>query len=261
MSRRVRALLGLCACAGLLLGCRTAIPPAIPLPADDPRPRAMLAAWEAHAAARRGLRGVAKLAVDGGTDGVRLRGKQVLVVERPARLRVEILGFLNQTAAVLVTDGDTFEFFDAEERRFERGEVHPGLLWEVAHLALTPEEAVGLLLGAPLPEEELVVASARTAGEGGLRVALADATGAVRREVAFDAEGRLREVAALRGDGVVEWRAGFDDYELLDGMPFAHEISLDVLAGHTLATLSLRDVELNPELPDGLFRLRAPRRR
>ena len=39
---------------------------------------------------------------------------------------------------------------------------------------------------------------------------------------------------------------------------FAHAISLDVAAGRTHAEISLRDVELNPELSPDIFRLRLP---
>jgi len=39
---------------------------------------------------------------------------------------------------------------------------------------------------------------------------------------------------------------------------FAHSIVLDVAADGTHVEISLRDVELNPELPPGIFRIRAP---
>jgi outer membrane lipoprotein-sorting protein len=44
----------------------------------------------------------------------------------------------------------------------------------------------------------------------------------------------------------------------VDGQPFAHALTLDVAAGDTRAEISLRDVELNPELPPDIFRLRQP---
>jgi len=243
--------------AWLLLAsaCRTVVP-AVPLPPDDPRPTAFLSRWAELAAERRGLRGIARLAVD--ADAVEIRGKQVLVVERPARLRVEILGFLGQTQAVLVTDGDRFELFRAADGDFESGDVRPGLLWEVAHLALTPAEAVGLLLGVPVPDAELRTVRAELSGDGEIWIDLADAGGSVRQRVAFDAEARLREVEMREPGGRVTWRARFDDYARVGDAPFARKISLDVLAGGTHAEISFRDVEINPDLPDGVFALRKP---
>jgi hypothetical protein len=236
--------------------CRTVVP-AVPLLPDDPRPAAFLAQWDAAAKARRALRGRAHLAVDGENGRVRIRGKQIVVLERPARLRIEVLGFLNQTAAVIATDGERFEVFRSGDRSYEAGAVHPGLLWREAHLALTPEEAVEVLLGVPAPGSGLVPARAVDAREELIRMDLVDAEQRVRRRVAFDSTGRLREFEVLGDDGVVLWRARFDDYAPVDGVPFAHEIVLDVTAGVAHVEITLRDVELNPELPPDIFRLRA----
>lgn len=237
--------------------CRTVIP-AIPLAPDDPRPAAFLAQWDEAVQERRSLRGRARLAVDSDGGDVRIRGKEIVVLERPARMRVEVQGFLNQTAAVIATDGERFEIFRSDARSYETGTVHPALLWQEAHLALTPEEAVEVLLGAPAPGAGLVPARAVDVGEGLIRMDLVDAEGRVRRRAAFDTAARLREFEVIGGDGAVLWRAQFGDYAPVDGVPFAHAIVLDVAAGVTHVEISLRDVELNPELPPDIFRLRAP---
>jgi hypothetical protein len=238
--------------------CRTLAPVAIPLAPDDPRPALLLDAWAHAAGERRGLRARARLAVDGGSGAVRLRGKQILVLERPSRLRVEILGLLGQTVAVLTTEGERFELFRAEDRSYETGDVHPDLLWEQAYLALTPEEAIDLLLGLPAPDRSLALVAALGDGAGGVSLELADAAGRLRRRAGFDAEGRLRWLEALDGADALVWRAEFDEYAAVGGEPFAHAVSIEVSAGRTRAEISLRDVELNPELPPDIFRLRAP---
>ena len=238
--------------------CQTPVPVAIPLPPDDPRPAALLEAWTRAAGERRGLRGRARLAVDGANGAVRLRGKQILVLERPSQLRVEILGLLNQTVAVLTTDGERFELFRAEDRSYETGSVHPDLLWEQAYLALTPEEAIGLLLGLPAPDRSLAPVAALGDAAGGVSLELADAARRLRRRAGFDVEGRLRWLEVLDGADALVWRAEFDEYAAVGGEPFAHAVSIEVSAGRTRAEISLRDVELNPELPPDIFRLRAP---
>jgi outer membrane lipoprotein-sorting protein len=237
--------------------CRT-LPPAIPLAPDDPRPEAGLAQWAEAARDRHSLRGRARLAVDGDDGEVRIRGKEIVVLERPARMRVEVLGFLKQTAAVIATDGERFEIFRSADRSYETGEVHAQLLWREAHLALTPEEAVEVLLGVPALGAGLVPARAVDAGEGWIRMDLVDAERRVRQRVAFDAASRLREFEVVGDDGAALWRAEFGDYASIDGVPFAHAIVLDVTAGAAHVEISLRDVELNPELPPDIFRLRAP---
>jgi hypothetical protein len=248
--RRAALLVVLLAAAA---GCRS-VPTELALAADDPRPAALLRAWEQQAASRRALRGRAHLAVDG--DALQVRAKQILVLERPSRLRVEVQGLLSQTLAVLVTDGPRYELFRAETASFESGDVHPGLLWQVAHLALTPEEAIDLVLGAPRVDASLAPLRAFASGAGEVTVELGDAAGRGLERRAFDGAGQLRRLDRLAGDGSVAWSARFDRYQPVAGVPFAHQIQLDVAQPPTRAELELSSVELNPVLPADIFRLR-----
>jgi hypothetical protein len=195
--------------------------------------------------------------VDGDGD-VRFRLRQRVALERPGRLRIEVLGLFDQTLAVLTTDGAQFALFRVEDRSFETGEVHPGLLWEQARLALTPDEAIDLLLGVPRPGRDFVALGAASTGNGSIRVELGPSGGPVRQRALFDADERLRAVELIRSDGRLVWRAQYGDYSDVDGRPFAHEILLEVAAGGTRAEISLRDVELDPELPPEIFLLRVP---
>jgi len=241
----------------LAAACRTPAP-LRRLPASDLRPRALLEEWSERAGGRHALRGTLRLAVDAeqsGRDDVRLRSKQLLVLERPALLRVEVLGFLDTTVAVLATDGERYELFQAGERRFETGPVHDDLLWQVARLDLTPAEAVDLILGVPDPGAALVATAAFDAGDGRIRIQLSDEAGAVRRLVDFDAQQRLRWLQVRRESGAVAWEAHFDDYADVAGAPVAHEISVVLGDGRSRARISLRDVELNPTLTPDIFRL------
>ncbi|MGE4609035.1 MAG: hypothetical protein AAEJ52_20055, partial [Myxococcota bacterium] len=109
------------------VSCQT--PPERVLGPDDPSALAVLGQWVESAETRTGLRGRARLAVDSADGSIAARGKHVLVVQTPSRLRVEVLGFLNQTLAVVVTDGDRFEVLRTQDRLHEVGELGPTLLW------------------------------------------------------------------------------------------------------------------------------------
>jgi hypothetical protein len=257
----VRRPLAWLALIALATGCVSTIP-ATPLPAADPRPAALLEAWHAHTAGRAALQAVARLAVDApgaGANGgdLSFRSKQRMWLARPAQLRVEVLGFLDTTLAVLVTDGERYSLFQSQEQRLEEGEVYPELLWDAARLALTPAEAVEVILGAPEPDAGLARGAAYLVGER-VRIALVDPGGAVRRWVEFGAGGELRRLAQADEQGGVAWEALFDDFAEIDGAPFARNVALRSSSGRAQAELVLRTVELNPNVPADIFRLRPP---
>ncbi|MBW2698468.1 MAG: hypothetical protein JRE70_18435, partial [Deltaproteobacteria bacterium] len=131
-----------------LLACRTPMP-AVPLPADDPRPHVLLESLRERAEGRTALRARAKL--DLSSPDLRVSRPQRMAVARPLRLRVEVIGLFNQLAAILVTNGHVYQVYDARSAHLEEGIVSEGLLWRVARVDLSPSEAVDILLGAPLP--------------------------------------------------------------------------------------------------------------
>ena len=234
--------------------CATSIP-LQPLSPGDPRPRQLLDDWVERTSQRQRLRGLARLTVDRKDGSVRIRGKQLVVLERPSRLRLEILGFLNQSLAVIATDGEGFEVYRAENQSYQAGEVDERLLWNEAGIDLSPEEAVAVLLGVPIAEPLPAPVNAVRDRDGRIRIDLADTQGTVVQRATFDPAGRLRALEVLDDSGAVLWAAQFDEYRDIGGSPFAHSIGLDVRSGMTRVEISFRNVELNPDLPPGLFRL------
>lgn len=234
--------------------CATPIP-LQPLSPGDPLPRRLLDDWVERASQRERLRGLVRLAVDRNDGSVQLPGKLLVVLERPSRLRIEVLGFLNQPLAVIATDGKGFEVYRAEDQSYEAGEVDDRLLWNEAGIDLSTEEAVAVLLGVPVSEPLLALANAVRAGDGWIQIDLADAQGTVVQRATFDPDGLLRAFEVLDDLGAIVWAAQFDEYRDVDGSPFAYSIGLDVRSGETRAEISFRKVELNPDLPPGLFRL------
>jgi hypothetical protein len=177
----------------------------------------------------------------------------VLVAERPARLRVEVHGFLNQLVAVLASDGHSFALYRPGAPGLERGPVHASLLEEVTGLPLRPEEAVAVLLGAPTLGAARP-GRAEALSDGTLRVELA---GDEARRVTFDEAWNLRRLEVWEGGRVLHVR--YDDYRPVGGVPFAHAIELEFSEPEARAEVSFQEVELNPELPPGTFTLRLAR--
>jgi len=254
--RRARLRAAALLAASILAACRT-VGPALPgLAPEDPRPAALLAGLAVSAAERTALRAEARVSIEGQRRAS--FSKQLLLLERPARLRLEIVGLLGQRVAVLATDGARYDLYRAEHPALESGEVHAGILFDVAGLALTPEEAVQLALGVPLlPTEGTPAAeSAAALPEGGVRVVLrARAAEEPRRTLEFDAAGHLARYAVHAPGGALVFEARYDDYRDVAGSAFAFAIAVELPATGTHAELQFRWVELNPALSDDLFRL------
>jgi hypothetical protein len=250
VSRRAFALVALLL---LVVGCQS-LPTATPLPPGDLRPQAYLRDLAARGAERRALRGVAKVALEG--PGGASRSRQILVLERPARMRVEVQGFLNQLVAVLVSDGERFELFRAEDRSVEQGDVHPGILYQVAGIPLRPEAVVEVLLGAPDLGPRALPGPAALLSDGDVRVDLVEEGGVGLRRLRFDAEANLRQLDVLTDDGQLAWRVRFEDYRRVGELSFAHDVALDFPLAEARAEVSFQQVELNPELPPDVFGLR-----
>ncbi|MFQ5514632.1 MAG: hypothetical protein ACE5FG_09340 [Myxococcota bacterium] len=250
MTRARRAAL-LLAVLGLA-ACRTPQPPATIVLGEEGRVAVWLEHLETRAKERHSVRAQGKLHLRG-PDGSG-SARQVLLAERPSRLRLESLNLWGQVQTLLVTDGERFAFYDGHA--LERGALHPDLLRERLGLDLEPEEAVQQLLGiAPLPEGS---------GDPHLRILAVWAIGDDRivelpdRRLRFAADGTLRGAERLDADGNPRWRAHYARWRELPAGLYPFEMSFEFPSTGLQAKLELREVELDPLLDASLFRI-APR--
>jgi hypothetical protein len=236
----------------LIVGCRTA-PVSVGESLDPASPdvQAALADFLVQARAHQSLRGSARITLEG------VRGasfaRHLVVLERPAHVRMEVMGLAGQRIAVLATDGERFDLYRAETASVESGLVHPGLLAEVGGVPLTPAELVALLLGAlPVPVDELQ--SAVRGGDGRLALTWPGPEGEHLTAI-LDAEGRLQALRLEDASGIERVSASYADHRPANEGFFAHQVTLDFGSRGLRAEVNFRQVELDPELPEGLFRL------
>ena len=170
-------------------------------------------------------------------------------------MRVALQSPVRTTVAILVTDGTEYALRGADGSR-ESGPVHRALLWEVARLDLTPEQAVDVILGVPGLAAALSPGRCYAGPGGELRLELVDEAGRVARVADFDAEGRLSRLEVRDPAQQPSLVVRLSDYAVVAGTPLAHELSIE--AGGVLATLNLSDAELNPALPADIFRVELP---
>ncbi len=269
-------------------GCRTAPPGTFvrgqPLPLEDARASRVFDAYLEATATRNALRGSARVSLVG--PDFKLNRPQNIVIERPARLRFEVIGLFEQLAAVLVSDGLYYGFYDAATGEMEQGPLTPTILWDLARVDVGVGEAVGLLLGAPRPS----AGGGRAAvwQEADERIGLAFArAGAPRSDecgepvergwtdpacfrgpeslreggdaFVFDRDGRLAELRAFDPDGVLRYRARFEEYRSLgDGAEqgeFPNLVTIESAAARSEARFAWKRVMLAGAIEDRLFRL------
>lgn len=243
-----------------LVGCRTLAPrePGLPIDIGDVRISHLLGELERRGEERISMRARARLSLD--APDLRFRRPQRVAARRPDRLRVEILGLFDQVAAVLVTGDRHYQFYDVGSGDLDEGLLSPELLWRMARVELRAEEAVELLLGAPRRWPDSVTLGAWELPDGSVAIALADAAGKLRQRLRFDADGRLRRASLFGESGQPRWEAGFDDYRMLEGVPFAFRVELRFPRQEARAVFAFTDAELNPDLPGDVFTLRLPPR-
>jgi hypothetical protein len=224
---------------------------------DDPRPDALIRGLVRTADARQGLRGQARFFLD--APDLRFHRPQRMALQRPARVRVEVLAFLGQVAGVLAIDGSRYQFLDTAAHALQQGPVTPDLLWRVARIDLSAVEVVDLLLGAPLPAPGLSRGPAWQGPEGQITIDFRDGEGRSLQRFQFDAEGRLQQIRSVDDAGEDIWTVDYSDYRQLDAGAFAHQIELRFPRVEARSKFSFSAVELNPELPEALFHLDPPR--
>ena len=161
---------------------------------------------------------------------------------------------MGQRALVLATDGAGYDVFRAGEPGIERGDVHPGVLWEVAGIPLTPAAAVAVLMAIPeMPEP----------GGSGPDLDWDGATGEAvlgypEATYRFDASGSLRGYR-WHPDGHAWVVARYDDWQGEGDERLPRQIALEFPSSGGRVAVTVQSIEVNPEFPPGLFRLPPPR--
>ena len=133
--------------AAVLHGCAVSRPPSPhPAPATLPSGVELDAALAARRYAVQGLRALARLRYTDGADTASAR--QAVVVERPDRVRVEVLSMLG-AVFLLVTDHGQLTAYVRDEHTVYRGAASPQNLARYARIGVPIDALVDLLLATP----------------------------------------------------------------------------------------------------------------
>jgi hypothetical protein len=213
----------------------------IPVPLE--RAGEALAVLARDAGQRTSLRARGRLELDVPAGDRRV--DEVVLAQRPDRLRLESLSPLGQAISVLVTDGERYGWFDGA--RLESGDITPATLHERVGLALEPREAVDLLLASPSAAGSAPRSAFDTGSElwivlDGWRLGL-------------DPAGELAALEALDPAGKLRWRARYAGWRDVPGGRYPEALSVEFPRTRVALRLELSRVELNAALGPERFRV------
>ncbi len=244
-------MLGLAGCQGRL---------ALPGPGGVDGPPALAALLARHAAAVTALRGEARLEAKLGDGGG--SAQQVVVAEAPDRVRLETIGLFGQPALVFAADLPALALFVAEEGRLYVG---PGVVRRFALLprGLGLEDLVAVLLGR-VPRSALAGAAAGhltvlpRERRYQLDVPVPGSDERWRIWVAADG-GYPVGLARLDAGGEPRVTVAYGDFRSTGSGPFPYRIEVVEPARALDVRIAYEEIDLNPALPSGAFRLATPR--
>ncbi len=225
------------------------VPPHVPAPSSD----TLLDALAARRRQIHSLRGLAHVEYSDPHD--QGSAKQAVAVAAPDRFRLEVFSLIG-IASLSVCDGQQVAAYFPKEKLVYRGTATPLNIARFIRLPLSARNVAGLLLGVPdLP---------LTVDRG--TVDYAPATGWYRLTVDEADHGThvlwfeypellLRRLELRAPTGATVFTVVLNDYRLVGTLRFPFVIEVSNLSAEQHATVRYEEVELNPPLPDSLFRL------
>lgn len=265
VSRRAR-LAGLALVAAVAVACGgvQAPPPAAEHPATAD---ALLEAMDARMEAVQRLR--IRAVVEYYGEGGRARVRQVIVAERPDRLRAETLSPFDAPLSVLVANERELILYDVGAERFFAGPPTAANVARVVPIRLAPPELVRVLLGgapvAPGTAGAGEVVPTWDGRRGGWSFTLPLADGTRLALVVAHGEATLRHAALFSSEGEAVWELRVGDVREVASSDGAARLGVPerlrfLMPGSAVdLSLALERVELNPALPEFVFELDPPR--
>jgi outer membrane lipoprotein-sorting protein len=219
-----------------------------------------LADHEATKARWRSLKADARVTQWGGRG--RIRGTVLMFLEQPNRVRFDVMTQVGP-AAVLTSDGESFQLSDLRQGAFVHGPTCPENIARLLGISVDAEEVIRLLTGDTTTLD--AVEESMECRDGFYLVTLV-AAGGETQEIAFSVDEADRQEppeaqrltlrrSTVRGpNGEKRWEATYDDYIDVDGQAFPTNVRfVDEVNGADTA-VRVKSISLDPNVPEGAFR-------
>lgn len=234
----------------MVWGCVRPMPPELPLPSrSESQLRARLDAVNNR---YQSLQSSARIEVVSGSES--FAASQVLLVQRPAQLRSEVLfGPFATPVMSLSADQEQLSVYQPLKGTFAQGSASVANIARYTRMPLRVEDLVGMILMAPprFPFEQASV----------VRVAAGDrldlvAAGGVEQRFTFDAAGNLLQAAYFLGERL-QLQADYSGFDArLEG--FAQKLRVSMPERQVVAIMTFSDSVINVPIPPHNFVLKVP---
>ncbi len=186
-------------------------------------------------------------------DGKYFSTRQFLLVEKPQRLRVDVLTFFGQLAFQLTVNQDQLQVFlnTTVPGKFYQGPARDDVLARFTRLPLRASELIRLLLYDP-PRPEYLETQVTTEGD---RYRLRLISGDRQQQFFFDEQLRLRRGIYLQA-GQELLLVNYDDFAKEDGFP--RRARIEIPQQKLSVVVSFSEVKLNQPAADKRFILTPP---
>lgn len=181
--------------------------------------------------------------------------------ERPGRVRFDVMTQFGP-AAVLTSDGQSFQLSDLRENTFAQGPTCPENIARLLGVAIEGENVVRLLTG-DTPRITAVAQSMEC--RRGTYALLLKAEDGTSQEIELSVEDAdrdkppagqrllLRSSSLFGTDGTLLWRATYGAYTMIDGHSFPMEVRLTDYANGADTEVRVKSLTVNPTVPANAF--------
>lgn len=190
--------------------------------------------------------------------GERVKVKEVILMEKGAKLRLEALGLFGEPIVYFNSDGDAISLFYPAEGKFFVGNVYSEGLGRWLGVDLRVEEVVALLSGNTTVKNPFTGLEATHYPRLGLYRLLLARSDSISNEFWIDDSNFLPIHHIRRMGGVVVMEAWFASYEGTDSYPLPHEIHIRRPLEEIEISLKYDQIEVNAGLPETAFKLPPP---
>lgn len=211
----------------------------------------LLQEWSNRSTRVNSMQGLAKVKVHTPEDS--MAGSQVILAEKPNRLRAETLSPFGSPILLLTVDGEDLGVSLPSRKLFYRGAATPENISRFVRIPLSLPALVTVLLYQP-PMMDALREEAFELGEKGWLLVRYGTP--VRQEIIFNIDRQLVEVSYFDQDKLL-LKIDYGQFAE-EGDRFPHYFGIELPRQKTTASLEFSDLETNVELRPGIFQLTPP---